>query len=80
MARIQLRSAFYELDRRQIQWSFFRATPITIVVGLLTFICYAFHLNFATVSCFYLIAVVVQALIGETLFLRSWFHLFVSFV
>jgi two-component system, OmpR family, sensor histidine kinase KdpD len=42
-----------------------RALPGSVVVGLVTFICFGLHLNFPTVSFFYLIAVVLQSLIGD---------------
>ena len=41
--------------------------PATVVVGITTFICFAFHLNFPTVSFFYLIIVVLQSLLGDFL-------------
>ena len=50
---------------RRILRSALRAVPASIVVGLVTFICYGLHLSFSTVSFFYLILVVLQSLIGD---------------
>ena len=48
---------------RSVLW----AVPATCVVGVLTFICYAFRLGFPTVSFCYLIVVVLQSLTGNFL-------------
>ena len=50
---------------RQTLRSARRAVPASIVVGLVTFICYGLHLTFSTTSFFYLILVVLQSLVGD---------------
>jgi len=52
---------------RQVERSLLKAVPSVVVIGILTFVCYTFHLNFPTVSFFYLIVVVLQSLIGDLL-------------
>ena len=42
-----------------------RAIPGTLVVGLLTFICYGLRLNLTVTAFLYLIVVVLQSLIGD---------------
>jgi hypothetical protein len=43
------------------------AMPASVVLALVTFICYGLHANFSTVSFFYLIVVVLQSLAGDYL-------------
>jgi two-component system sensor histidine kinase KdpD len=52
-------------DRSRIWQSALRAVPSSIVIGIITFACYIFHLNFPTVSFIYLIVVVLQGLTGD---------------
>ena len=47
--------------RRGIWRSLLQAVPSSIVVGITTFACFVFHVNFPTVSFIYLIIVVVQS-------------------
>src|SRR4030081_2220644 len=42
-----------------------RATPGTLLVGLVTFICYGLGLNLTTTGFLYLIIVVLQSLLGD---------------
>jgi two-component system, OmpR family, sensor histidine kinase KdpD len=53
--------------RRKIWQTAVRAVPSIIVVGITTFACFAFHVNFTTVSFIYLIIVVLQSLTGDFL-------------
>jgi two-component system sensor histidine kinase KdpD len=55
-----------------------RAIPAIVIVGTLTFICFAFHFSFPIVSFGYLIVVVLQSLTGD--FLSSIFVSAVSFL
>ena len=59
---------------RSVLW----AVPATCVVGVLTFVCYAFRLGFPTVSLCYLMVVVLQSLTGN--FLSSAIVSVVSFL
>lgn len=58
--------------------SVLRAVPATVIVGVLTFICYTIRLDFPTVSFLYLIVVVLQSLTGD--FLSSAIVSVVSFL
>ena len=51
--------------RRGVWRTVLRAVPSTVVVGIATFACFMFHLNFPTVSFIYLIIVVLQSLTGD---------------
>ena len=42
-----------------------RALPASVVVSLVTFICFGLHVKFPTVSLLYLIIVVLQSLVGD---------------
>src|SRR5271165_3051836 len=53
--------------RRKIWQTAVRAVPSIIVVGITTFACFTFHVNFTTVSFIYLIIVVLQSLTGDFL-------------
>ena len=50
-----------------IGWSVLRAVPAILVVGVLTFVCFAFRVGFETASLCYLIMVVLQSLSGDFL-------------
>ena len=60
---------------RGVWQSVFRALPSSIVVGVSTFACFMFHVNFATVSFIYLTIVVLQSLTGD-----FWSSAFVSVI
>ena len=47
--------------------SILRALPSSTIVVVVSFICYAFHLGFATVSFFFLVVVVIHSLAGDFL-------------
>ena len=51
--------------RRTIWRSLLQAIPSSIVVGITTFVCFMFHVNFPAVSFIYLIVVVLQSLTGD---------------
>ncbi|HZM12473.1 MAG TPA: ATP-binding protein [Candidatus Limnocylindrales bacterium] len=55
------------LAGRGIWQTALRAIPSSIVVGITTFACFTFHVNFPTVSFIYLIIVVLQSLTGDFL-------------
>jgi two-component system sensor histidine kinase KdpD len=46
-------------------WSLIRAAPGTLLVGLVTFICYGLGLNLTATGFLYLIIVVLQSLLGD---------------
>ena len=52
-------------ERVGIGWSVLRAVPAIFVVGVVTFLCFAFRLGFETVSLCYLVVVVLQSLSGN---------------
>jgi K+-sensing histidine kinase KdpD len=52
-------------SRRAIWRSVLRALPSSIVVGITTFACFLFHVNFPTVSFVFLIIVALQSLTGD---------------
>jgi two-component system sensor histidine kinase KdpD len=58
--------------------SVLRALPASVVVAIVTFICFGLHVKFPTVSLLYLIVVVLQSLVGD--FLSSTFVSFLSFL
>ena len=67
-----------QIDSSHILRSLLRAVPASIVVGLITFICFGLGLKFSTVSFCFLIVVVLQSLIGD--FLSSAVVSLVSFL
>src|SRR6266852_6314149 len=58
--------------------SVLRALPASVVVSLVTFICFGLHVKFPTVSLLYLIIVVLQSLVGD--FVSSALVSFLSFL
>ena len=63
--RHRAKQASQGTDRRRIWQSVLWAFPSIIVVGVTTFACFMFHVNFPTVSFIYLIIVVLQSLAGD---------------
>ena len=64
--------------RGRILRSALLSLPGIVLSGLVTLICYSFHLGFVTVSFLYLIVVVLQSLFGN--FLSSTIVSVVSFL
>jgi two-component system, OmpR family, sensor histidine kinase KdpD len=65
--REQANSQIRRPEPNRILRSSLRAVPGTVVVGLVSFICYGLGLKFPTVSFCFLIVVVLQSLIGDFL-------------
>ena len=49
----------------KIRQSLVRAVPGSLLIGLITFVCYRLQLNFSTAGFVYLIVVVLQSLVGS---------------
>ena len=50
--------------RRLARWVL-KIVPATLVITLVTDVCYGLHATFSTVSLLYLVVVVMQSLIGD---------------
>src|ERR1700730_4642380 len=53
------------VDIKKLGYSAIRAVPGSLLVGVVTFICYGLGLNLSTTGFLYLIAVVLQSLLGD---------------
>jgi K+-sensing histidine kinase KdpD len=76
--RDQAASKKWQTDPGSILRSLLRAVPASVVVGLITFICFGLGLKFSTVSFCFLIVVVLQSLLGD--FLSSAVVSLISFL
>ena len=63
--------------RRLARWVL-KIVPATLVITLVTVVCYSLHATFSTVSFLYLVVVVLQSLIGD--FISSALVSFISFL
>src|SRR5882762_10011147 len=63
--------------RRLARW-LLKIVPATLVVSLVTVVCYGLHAKFSTVSFLYLVVVVLQSLIGD--FISSALVSIISFL